>query len=201
MSDHLTLHRNIEFLNHHLSRHPHAVLLERMDRYEAISAKLKHRPLDMGALLASAGPIINRMSVDGKMGRMAEKMSSITEVFGDSASPGGSDVERRALLDKRAMLFAAIIEYAVAEITKWLSRGRSAAEADLGVDDFSPSPTMVDLDEFDLENQLDPVTEVFGDSIASRLRQIIRTQESEDDFKTDNMPSPEKLLAAVSKMV
>lgn len=201
MNDPSVLHRNIEFLNHHLNRHPHAVLLERMDRYEAISNKLKHRPLDMGALLASAGPIIGRMSADGKVGRMAEKMSSITEVFGEGSSSGSQDVERRALLDKRAVLFSAIIEYAVAEITKWLSRGSRTVDDEFGMDDFSPSPTMVDSDDFSLDSQLDPVTEVFGDSIASRLRQIIRAQESEDDLKTDSMPSPEKLLAAVSKMV
>lgn len=202
MNDPSVLHRNIEFLNHHLNRHPHAILLERMDRYEAISQKLKHRPLDMGALLASAGPIIGRMSADGKVSRMAEKMSSITEVFGTSNSTGnGQDVERRALLDKRAVLFSAIIEYAVAEITKWLSRGSRGVDDEFAADDFGPSPSMVDSDDFSLESQLDPVTEVFGDSIASRLRQIIRTQESEDDLKTDGMPSPEKLLAAVSKMV
>lgn len=200
MNDFSDLQRNIEFLNHHLNKHPHAVLIERMDRYEELCTKLKNRPMDVGALLSSAGPLINRMAQDSSMGRMAEKMSAVTDVFNANSSHEGGDYERRALLDKRTALFAAIIEYAVKEISKWLSRSSRGSEVDDGFEDFAPSPTMVDFDE-DHASVADPVTEVFGDALANRLRSIIKTQESDDVYKTDSMPSPEKLLEAVSKMV
>lgn len=200
MNDFSNLQRNIEFLNHHLNKHPHAVLIERMDKYEQLCTKLKHRPMDIGALLSSAGPLINRMAQDSNMGRMVEKMSSATEVFSANSAQEKGDYERRAILDKRAALFAAIIEYAVKEITKWLSRASRGSEFDDGFEDFSPSPTMVDSDDGYTAN-IDPVTEVFGDALATRLRDIIRTQELDDGYKTDNMPSPEKLLEAVAKMV